>query len=135
MIAPKLWVQVAGGVQLAIIVANLALPRRIRPRESLAQAPAVVRQIFFSHWLYVLLTVAIFAVACVLFPAEIAGGNSLGRYLAAAMAVFWLLRIPIQLFFFDPEFRRQNRMADVAMTLGLFYLSGVLVAAALGMLR
>ena len=51
------------------------------------------------------------------------------------MAVFWLLRIPLQLFYYDGELRRQNRFLDVAYTSVVCFLAGIFSIAAVGLLR
>jgi hypothetical protein len=48
------------------------------------------------------------------------------------MAVLWLLRVPVQLFFYDSEVRRQNRVADVGFLLTFLLLGTVFGSVALG---
>jgi hypothetical protein len=48
------------------------------------------------------------------------------------MAIFWMPRIPIQLFLYDPELRRQHRLGDVVILLAFSFLVIVFGAAALG---
>jgi hypothetical protein len=129
------WLWVAGVMQLAIMAANFVLPRRLRCRENLSRVSPMIRAIFFVHWLYIVLVLGIFTSLCFWFASELAGASRLGRFLSAFMAGFWLLRVPIQLFFYDPEIRRQNRLADVTFLLTFSYLGVVFSAAALGMLR
>jgi hypothetical protein len=43
--------------------------------------------------------------------------------------------VPIQLFFYDPEIRRQNRLGDVIFLLAFSYLGVVFGIAALGVVR
>ena len=91
--------RVAGGVHLAIAAANLALPRKLRYRENLSKVSPVIRQIFVVHSAYILYVVLVFAALCFLFAPELAGGDRLGRFLSAVMAIFWLARAPVQLRF------------------------------------
>jgi hypothetical protein len=129
------WLWMAGAIQLAIIAANFALPKRLRCRENLVKVSPMIREVFVVHWLYIVLVLGIFTTLCFWFAPELAGGSRLGRFLSLAMAIFWLLRVPIQLFFYDREIRRQNRLADVAFLLTFSYLGIVFGAAALGALR
>jgi hypothetical protein len=129
------WLWVAGAIQLVIIAANFALPKKLRCRENLAKVSPMIREVFVVHWLYIVLVLGIFTTLCFWFAPELAGGSRLGRFLSLAMAIFWLLRVPIQLFFYDPEIRRQNRLADVAFLLTFSYLGVVFGAAALGAFR
>jgi hypothetical protein len=129
------WLWVAGAIQLVVIAANFALPKKLRCRENLAKVSPMIREVFVVHWLYIVLVLGIFTTLCFWFAPELAGGSRLGRFLSLAMAIFWLLRVPIQLFFYDPETRRQNRLADVAFLLTFSYLGIVFGAAALGAFR
>jgi hypothetical protein len=129
------WLWVAGAIQLVIIAANFALPKKLRCRENLAKVSPMIREVFVVHWLYIGLVLGIFTTLCFWFAPELAGGSRLGRFLSLAMAIFWLLRVPIQLFFYDPETRRQNRLADVAFLLTFSYLGIVFGAAAFGAFR
>jgi vacuolar-type H+-ATPase subunit I/STV1 len=103
----------AGVVHVGIIAANIPLPGRLRVREHLAGVPRFVRQIFYVHWVYIVIVVGMFAGLCFGFAAELAGASKLGRFLSGFMAGFWLLRILLQVFYYEREVRRQNRRLDV----------------------
>lgn len=130
---PWLW---AGGVlQLVIIAANFVLPKKLQCRENLSRVSPMIRTMFVVHWVYIVLVLGIFASLSFWFTPELAGASRLGRYLSAAIAVFWLLRVPIQLFFYDPGIRRQNRLGDAIFLLAISYLGVVFGIAALGVVR
>ena len=129
------WLWVAGMIQLLMIAANLALPSRLRCRENLTRVSPMIHAVFVVHWVYIVLVIGIFTSLCFRFAPELAGASPLGRFLAAVMAGFWLLRIPIQIFFYDSEIRRQNRLADVTFLLTFSFLGIVFSAAASGMFR
>jgi hypothetical protein len=103
----------AGVVHLGIIGANVPLPRRLRVRERLAGVPRFVRQIFYVHWIYIVLVLGLYATLCFGFARELAGASVLGRFLSGFMAAFWLLRIGLQIFYYDREVRRENRGLDM----------------------
>jgi hypothetical protein len=124
------WIQVAGAVQLAIGLANLPLAIRLQYRKNLAGASPIVREVFYVHAGYIVLVVLGFAALSFLFPEELAGGRSLGRFLSGFLAIFWLLRVPIQLFYYPAEIRRQNRLADVVFTVAFAFLAVVFGVAA-----
>ena len=115
---------VAGAIHAGIVLANFPLLRHLRIGESMKGIPSFPRQIFYVHWLYIVLVVGMFSAICWLFARDLAGASPLGRFLSACMAGFWLLRIFLQLFYYDGEVRRANRALDA---LYLFCL-GVLVA-------
>src|SRR5215467_6742559 len=111
----------AGFVHLGIIAANIPLPGKLRVRERLAGVPRFIRQIFYVHWTYIVIVVGLFTALCFGFASELAGGSRLGQFLSGFMAVFWLLRIVLQIFYYDPEVRRENRGMDA------LYLASLLV--------
>jgi hypothetical protein len=102
----------AGFVHVGIILANIPLPGRLRVRERLAGVPRFVRQIFYVHWIYIVIVLGLFASLCFGFAAELAGATRLGRFLSFFIAAFWGLRLGLQVFYYDPEVRRENRMLD-----------------------
>jgi len=124
-----LWL--AGLVQVAIASANLFLPAKLKYRENLAHVSPIIRQIFVVHSVYIVGVVLLFAAATLGFAGEIASGHGLGRFLAAAIAVFWLLRAPVQLFYYDATLRKENRWGDVAFTAAALFLAATYGAASL----
>ena len=130
MLSLSAWIQVAGAVQLAIGLANLPLAIRLQYRRNLADASEIVRQVFYVHAAYIVLVVFGFAALSLLFPTDLASGRPLGRFLSTFLAIFWLLRVPIQLFYYPTEIRRQNRLADVIFTVAFAFLAVVFGLAA-----
>jgi hypothetical protein len=125
---------VAGGIQLVIAAANLALPRVLHYRENLSGASLMVRQIFTVHVGYIMLVLVGFSVLSLGFAPELAGASGLGRFLSAFLAIFWLLRIPVHLRY-DPVVRRRYRFADLVFLAALTYLAAIYMLAALGVGR
>ena len=122
----------AGLVHVGIIAANVPLPGRLRVAERLASVPRFVRQIFYVHWIYIVIVVGLFAVLCFGFAEDLAGGSGLGRFLSGFMAGFWLLRILLQVFYYDRELRRENRGLDLLYVGSLSVLVVIFGMAALG---
>jgi hypothetical protein len=127
-----LWV--AGALQMVIAAANLLLPRILRYRENLARMSPMVREIFLVHSGYIVLVLIAFGTISLVFAPDLAGGSRLGRFLSAFLAVFWLLRLPVQLAY-DPAVRRKYRPFDVAFLVALLYLGGTYLLAALEVWR
>lgn len=121
----------AGAVHVGIIAANIPLPGKLRVRERLAGLPRFLRQIFYVHWIYIVIVLGLFAALCFGFAPELAGGSQLGRFLSGFMAGFWLLRIGLQVLYYDPQVRRENRGLDSLYVLSLAVLVGVFGIAAL----
>lgn len=125
----------AGGVQVGIMLANIPLPGRLRVREWLAGVPRFVRQIFYVHWVYIVIVLGLFAVLCFGFAPELAGASGLGRFLSSFIAGFWLLRIGLQVSYYDREVRRENRGMDVIYLAALVMLVVVFGVAAIRPVR
>jgi hypothetical protein len=121
----------AGAIHAGIVAANVPLPGRLRVRERLAGAPRFLRQIFYVHWLYIVIVVGMFAALCFGFAPELAGASKLGRFLSGFMAGFWLLRIVLQISYYDDEVRRENRGLDLLYMGTLVVLVGIFGFAAL----
>jgi hypothetical protein len=121
----------AGLVHCGIVVANIPLPGRLRVRERLAGVPRFVRQIFYVHWVYIVIVVGMFAALCLGFARELAGASRLGHFLSGFIAAFWLLRILLQVFYYDSEMRRENRGLDALYLASLALMVGVFGVAAL----
>ncbi|HEV3220410.1 MAG TPA: hypothetical protein VGZ48_11610 [Candidatus Acidoferrales bacterium] len=121
----------AGIVQVAMVLANIYLPGKLRYRENLELVAPIVRKVFISHAIYVAGIVLLFAAVTFGFAHDFASGHGLGRFLAAAMRIFWQCRVPLQLFYIDGSVRRANRLGDVAMLVGVIFLAATYGAAAL----
>ena len=65
----------AGAIHLGIIAANFPLPSRLQVRQKLAGVPAFVRQIFYVHWVYIVIVLAMFAALCFGFAPDLAGAT------------------------------------------------------------
>lgn len=127
----SLFLWLAGFMQIRIAGANLFIPKKLNYQENLSRVAPIIRQIFVVHSVYIVGVVLLFAVVTFGFAAELASGRGLGRFLAAAMALFWLCRAPVQLLYYDASLRRTNRAGDVAFTLAALFLSTTYGAAAL----
>ena len=120
----------AGAIQAAIVLVNGVLPGRLRVRENVKDVPTFIRQIFYVHWIYIVLTVGFFSTLCFGFARDLAGASALGRFLSGFMGAFWLLRIALQCFYYDREVRRANRWLDALYLASLIVLSLIFARAA-----
>ncbi len=118
-------VWIAGAIHAGIVLANAALPGRLRVRENLTGLPVFLQQIFYVHWIYIVLVVGFFSALCFAFARDLAGASPLGRFLSAFMCGFWLLRIFLQCLYYDRDLRRANRVLDSLYVLSLIALTGI----------
>jgi hypothetical protein len=123
-----LWI--AGLIQMAIFLANFYLPFKLKYRQNISSLAPFFRQVFITHAGYVAGVVLLFSTITFVFAADLASGHGLGRFLAAAMCVFWVCRIPLQLFYYDASIRRANRAGEMATIGALLFLAVTYGAAA-----
>lgn len=122
----------AGIVQLALAGVNFTLPRILQPSTELAPVSPMIRKMFYVHWIYIVFVLLIFSGFSLRFASELASGHPLGRFISAAIAVFWLARVPIQFFYYDANLRRAHRAGDVACLTAFTFLAVVHGIAAAG---
>ena len=125
----------AGAAHLVLAGMNFFLPGRIDLPANLARLTPLVRQMAIVHHSYIVGILVGFAGLCFFFPADLASGRGLGRAIAAGIALFWTVRIPIQLFFYDKEQRRRNRGVDLLLLALVTFMAAALWIAAAGGLQ
>jgi len=125
----KTLIEIAGVVQLLIASANFFLPCKLRYAENLTRVDTIIRQVFIVHSVYIVLMLAGLGGLCLFFPHELAGASVLGRCLSGFIAVFWGLRVPIQLFYYDPALKRQNLVMHILFTTAFVFLAALFTTA------
>lgn len=128
-IIPLIWT--ASLLHLLIAAANFFAARILDYRGNLARVTPIVRDIFWVQNLYIELVLAASALVCFLFAADLAGGTALGRFFSGFLTFFWMLRLVIQLFLYDPAIRKRHPVIDATFLAAQVYLSGVFLTAAL----
>ncbi len=129
-LVPYLWA--SGLLHLIVAGANLALPSMLQYRANLASVSPLIRQIFIVHSGYIVLNQLAFAGLCLFFAPDLAGGSRLGAVLSAYMAGFWLVRLGVQAFYYDPEVKRRHPVANLVFALAFAYMGAVSAVGALG---
>jgi hypothetical protein len=125
------WIWLAGGMQLVLIAVSFLLPGKLDYKENLAKVSPVIRQIFFVQHSFIMFGLLGLSGLCFFFAPEIVGGGVLGTYLSAGMALFWFLRLGVQIFFLDADVKRQHRLGDLAYKSVFTILCGIFTFVAL----
>jgi len=125
-------IMLAGAVQLTIAAANYFVRRMLKPQKELAGVAPMIREIYYVHWVYIVFVLVIFASLSFVFAPELASGHPLARFLSGTIAIFWLARVPIQLFYYDRNLRRIHRVIDVTCLAAFVFLAAVYGLAASG---
>ncbi len=128
-LVPYIWA--AGILQWIIASANIFLPRKLRYAQNIASMSMIVRQVFIVHAVYIGVLLIALGALCLGFAPDLAGGSALGRSISAFLAAFWGARIAIQLFYYDPELKRQNWTAHLGFLGAFVYLGSIFTLAAL----
>ncbi len=125
---------IAAAAQLSVAVLNLFLVRIMKWEEEVARMPQLVREVFHVHAWFITITLAIFGVVTIRFAGELAAGtNSLGRWLAAGIGIFWLIRWLMQFFYYDSSHWHGKRAETIVHVVLIFLygsLAGVYLLAA-----
>ena len=123
---------IAGVLQLGVASANFFAVRMLRYPEALAAVAESVRQVFWVQNVFIVVVVVGLSLGCFIYPQELARGPGLGRSMSGFMAIFWGLRLGVQLFYYSPDKRRQYPLFDAMFLATFVYLTGVFAAAAIG---
>ena len=108
--AIELHLRVVGVLLLVLVAINvLAVPRRLGWRREMAGLSLVNRQIFQVHAAFICLVLAMFAGLTLLLPRELLAPTTLARAVLGGLTGFWLARLLVQWFVYDPSLWRGKR--------------------------
>lgn len=128
--------RVGGIIQLGILTASALVPGKLQWRADLKKLPALSRQLIWVHGGYIVLMIAAMGLISLCEAAQLADGSMLARTVCAFIAVFWALRLAIQLLLFDGTPYLANRLLSVGyhgLTAAFACLSAIYGSAALCM--
>jgi hypothetical protein len=125
----RLAIQFAGLLHFLIAAANFIAPRMLHYRENLARVSPIIRQIFHVHATYIVLVLVGFGVICLLFPGDLMGASRLGRFLCGFLALFWALRVAVQLGFYDRTTKAKHPVGNFLFSGIFLYLLAVFATA------
>jgi alginate O-acetyltransferase complex protein AlgI len=124
----------AGGVQLAILAAALQVPRVVGFRQNLASVTSFFRRLVWVYGVFIALVIGGFGAVSLLQANALAAGTPLARAISLFIAIFWLVRLAVQLFVFDARPFRNSRFLTFgyhSLTVAFVYLALVYLSAAL----
>ena len=90
-------IEITGGLLIALALLHLAFPRYFRWKEETAALSLLTRQVLHVHTFFIALTVFLMGLLCLTSAADLMA-TPLGRRISLGLAVFWGLRLGIQLF-------------------------------------
>jgi len=90
-----------GGMHFCILVASAVTPLALDWKGLLAPLPKLLRQMFWVYGAFIVLTIICFGTVTLMHAPEMAAGDPIGRSVCAMIAIFWSVRLAVQLFIFD----------------------------------
>lgn len=111
-----------GGIcHFGILIASALVPRVLDWRNELRGLSPLSRHLVWTHGVFIVMVIIAFGAISVLNPTAMTRGDRLARSVCAFIALFWLARLVIQLFLFDPK----PFLTNVGLKLGYHALTGV----------
>ncbi|MCB9867663.1 MAG: hypothetical protein H6816_13640 [Phycisphaerales bacterium] len=97
----ELHVRIAGALTLALALLNLTFPRRFGWRQELQRLNLLTRQVFIVHALFIILVLVMIGVLSLVYADTLLAPSMLARLVLIGLAVFWMVRLIVQLFVYD----------------------------------
>ena len=125
----EMGLRVAGLALCGLVAANFVAAKRWDYAGNLTGANTIVRQIFHVHCAYIVAIIAALAVLCLGWP-QMLMEDGMGRALSGFFGLFWGSRVIVQLTYYDPALRRQDRAWDVFFLIVFLSLAAIFTLAA-----
>ncbi|MBX7207881.1 MAG: hypothetical protein K1X78_06210 [Verrucomicrobiaceae bacterium] len=87
----------AGFGHFGILLASIQVPSALNWNHELARLPVLLRQLFWVYGVFIVLTITGFGWLTLRHLPALEAGDPLARSLAAFIAVFWALRLAVQI--------------------------------------
>ena len=97
------YIIIGGVLQLGVLIAAALLPRVLDWKTNLPNLPKLQEQILRVYAFYICLMILALGLLCIVFADELLAGTVLAKALCFFVAVFWGIRLMIQLFYYDPS--------------------------------
>ena len=92
-----------GGIlHFAILTAGALVPKVLNFRSELAKVNAMLRQLVWVYGVFIVFTLISFGVISLANAPALVSGEPLARWFCGFVAVFWTIRLVVQLFVYDP---------------------------------
>lgn len=95
-----------GAVLVTLALLHVAFPRRFNWKEELARLSLLNRQMFLVHVFFIALMLTFFGALSFVLAEGLSAPTLLSKSVLVGFTVFWLLRLFVQLFVYDPRLWR-----------------------------
>ncbi len=94
---------ISGILHLGTLLGSAQVPKELNFREELPRLNPMLRQWVLVAGGYIVLDLIGFGILSLMFSHELAAGSPLARAVCGFIAIFWAIRLAIQMFFFDAK--------------------------------
>jgi len=98
----EILLRLAGVLHFAILLASALTPHALDWRKNLASLHPFLRRMFWVYGAFIVLVIVNFGILTLEYADAMAAGTPLARALCTFIALFWLARLGVQFFVFDP---------------------------------
>lgn len=99
----KTWLVAGGLLHFVVLIASALTPRVLDWRTNLATLHPFLRRLFWVYGGFIVLMIVSFGALTLWHANELASGTALSRSICGMVAIFWLARLGVQFFVFDPR--------------------------------
>ncbi|MFT3678581.1 MAG: hypothetical protein QM781_21975 [Chitinophagaceae bacterium] len=104
--------KVTGVLLILLGIFHAFFPGYFEWKKELKPLSLINRQMMYVHTFFIGFTVALMGLLCLILPHELLE-TKLGKYIAAGLCLFWLLRCLIQFFYYSPALWRGKRFETI----------------------
>lgn len=97
----ELMLQLAGWIQLSLVIPGLLMPGAVGLRKHVAVLPPFVRNLFWVYYAFIGLSLVSLGLITLTNATELAAGGPLARSFCWFLTAFWTLRLIAAVFVFD----------------------------------
>jgi hypothetical protein len=108
----ELNLKIAGSLLISLAFGHLVFPKYFKWKEELPLISLINRQLMYIHTFFIALVLLLTGLLCLTSAKEIMETN-LGNKLSLGLAIFWTIRLIIQLFGYSPKLWRGKRFETV----------------------
>lgn len=127
-------IRIVGALMLGIVCLHFFFPRWFRWGEELPRLGLLNRQIFVVHTIFVVLLLILLALLLLVHSSSLLAAGGLGRAIFFGMAMFWGVRLLVQLCYYDRSLWRGHTgktLIHIGVTMLCLYFAAVFVWAGL----
>jgi hypothetical protein len=108
-----LHLKIVGAFLITLGLAHSAFGRYFKWKSELAPLSLLTRQIFQVHGFFIALVVGMIGVCSAFFTNALLEAGALSRVVLSGFVIFWLSRLVIQFFVYDPNIWRGRRFYTI----------------------